>query len=207
MKFLHSDRGIHLVLGGAFFCLIYLLPFVSSVQAQPRNCDPTTMTREECLAELDKVCTFTPGPIDGGLIEGCGTNRNGKWYQELEAAFAANLTSGSAEASDQVDLTKLGINPGLDISIANPFKVNGLEVKTIEGLILAILNLLVVIMTPLLALTIIFAGFKYVTAQGNPGKVSEAHQALTYAIIGAVLVLGAITLSEVLRATLSAFRS
>jgi len=114
-------------------------------------------------------------------------------------------TSGPAPASN-VNLNNLGNNPALDVSIANPFIVNGSPVTTVEGVILAILRLLIVIVTPLIALAIILGGLKYVTARGNPQQISEAHKMITYAIIGAVLVLGAITLSEVLRSTIAAFR-
>jgi len=116
-----------------------------------------------------------------------------------------NPGTGPAPASN-VDLNNLGNNPALDVSIANPFIINGNPVTTVEGVILAILQMLIVIVTPLIALAIILGGLKYVTARGNPQQISEAHKMITYAIIGAVLVLGAITLSEVLRSTIAAFR-
>jgi hypothetical protein len=55
-----------------------------------------------------------------------------------------------------------------------------------EDLVVAILRIFITIATPIIVLFIIYAGFKYVTAQGNAQQVQEATRALTYAIVGAV---------------------
>jgi len=76
-----------------------------------------------------------------------------------------------------------------------------------EQLIVAILRIFITIATPIIVLFIIFAGFKYVTAQGNAQQVQEATRALTYAIIGAVLIIGAVAISEIIANTVGAFRA
>lgn len=77
--------------------------------------------------------------------------------------------------------------------------------KSIEELVLAVLNILIVIATPIIVLFIIYAGFLYVTAQGNAEQTKQATRALTYAIIGGVLILGAVALAEVLKNIVAAF--
>ena len=61
------------------------------------------------------------------------------------------------------------------------------------------------IATPVVVIFIILAGFKYVTAQGNPSAIQEATRALTYAIIGGVLIIGAVAISYIIRDLVTAF--
>ena len=81
-----------------------------------------------------------------------------------------------------------------------------LPFDNLQDLIVAILRIFVTIATPIIVLFIIYAGFKYVTAQGNAQQVQEATRALTNAIIGAVLILGAVAISEIIANTIGAFQ-
>ena len=51
---------------------------------------------------------------------------------------------------------------------------------------------------------IIWAGFQYVLAQGNPKKVEEAHQRLLWSLVGAGILLGAAGISSVVQNTINA---
>jgi TRAP-type C4-dicarboxylate transport system permease small subunit len=82
-----------------------------------------------------------------------------------------------------------------------------LPFNSLEELIVAILRIFITIATPIIVLFIIYAGFKYVTAQGNAQQVQEATRALTYAIIGAVLIIGAVAISEIIANTIGAFQA
>ena len=93
---------------------------------------------------------------------------------------------------------------GLQYSLQNPLAGSG--INSIEGLLTAILNVLLVIAVPIIVFFIIFAGFSYVTAQGNPEKVKTATRSLTYAIIGGVLILGATALSAIIESVVASFR-
>ena len=72
------------------------------------------------------------------------------------------------------------------------------EIGTINDLFVALLNIFIIIAIPIIVFFIILAGFKYVTAQGNATRVEEATRALTYVIIGAILVLGAVVMIEII---------
>lgn len=89
-----------------------------------------------------------------------------------------------------------------DISFDLP---NVLKFDSIETLIVGILNIIIVIAIPIIVLFIIAAGFMYVTAKGNVEQVQKATRALTYAIIGGVLILGAVALSQVVANIVGAF--
>ena len=70
---------------------------------------------------------------------------------------------------------------------------------------MAILNIVEILMIPVIVFFIILAGFKYVTARGNSTKVEEATRALTYAIIGGVLILAAGAISDIIQSTVESF--
>ncbi len=80
-------------------------------------------------------------------------------------------------------------------------------ITTIEGLLVAILNIFIIIATPIIVLFIIYAGFLYVTAQGNIQQVQQATRALTYAIIGAILVLGSVALAQIIENVVGSFKA
>jgi uncharacterized RDD family membrane protein YckC len=103
-------------------------------------------------------------------------------------------------ASAPVALFAQGDDKKLTYKLENPLKFD-----TLEGLLVGILNVLLIIAVPIIVFFLIFAGFSYVTAQGNPEKIKQASRALTYAIIGGVLILGAVAISEILQNVVESF--
>ncbi len=90
--------------------------------------------------------------------------------------------------------------------ITNQYKLNNpIKVDSIQELLNLILKLVIIIATPIVVLFIVFAGFKYVTARGNASQVEEATKALTYAIIGGVLIIGAVAISEIIKNLVNSF--
>jgi hypothetical protein len=83
---------------------------------------------------------------------------------------------------------------------------NPLSVDTLEALLQALLGIFIVLATPIIVFFIIYAGFLYVTARGNATQVQEATRALTYAIIGGVLVLGAFAITTMIGNLVASFR-
>lgn len=91
---------------------------------------------------------------------------------------------------------------------AIPVKLdNPLLVDSLEEFLIAILKLVMILMVPVMVFFIILAGFKYVTARGNATTIQEATKALTYAIIGAVIILGAVAISEMIESTVDEFKA
>lgn len=68
---------------------------------------------------------------------------------------------------------------------------NHLKVGNVQAALLAIIDILLVFALPLIIIYIMYAGYLFVTAQGNPAKVTEARSALLWAVVGGVIVLGA----------------
>jgi hypothetical protein len=91
--------------------------------------------------------------------------------------------------------------PPIKIEIPNPLKnstnsLPDLLTLIINSVILPIGGVVVVVM-------IIYSGFLYVTAQGKPDKIKTANTALLYAMIGALILLGARVLSEAIKGTIT----
>lgn len=82
---------------------------------------------------------------------------------------------------------------------------NPLQSDSLIGFFQAILDVLLIFAVPIIVFFIIFAGFKYVMARGNPGEIATANKALLYAVIGGVLILGAEVLLAVIEGTIAAF--
>ncbi len=71
--------------------------------------------------------------------------------------------------------------------------------KFVEGVLKAI----VYVALPLIALAIVWAGFKYVLARGSESAITEAHKNFTYVIIGSLLILGAWVLATLIGGTVT----
>ncbi len=56
----------------------------------------------------------------------------------------------------------------------------------------------------LIVLMIIFAGFQFVIAQGNPTKIEDAKKTLFFAIIGSAILLGSWAIAEIIKNTVTA---
>lgn len=70
------------------------------------------------------------------------------------------------------------------ICIPNPLKA-----KSFEELILNIVSFLVRIAIPIMTLMIIIGGFYFVTAGGDPQKISQGKQLIKWALIGFIIIL------------------
>jgi uncharacterized membrane protein YhaH (DUF805 family) len=81
--------------------------------------------------------------------------------------------------------------------------VNPLGEITLQEFLLAVLNAVIYIVTPVIILMIVYTGFLFIAAQGNPQKLSDARRALIWTIIGALIVLGSIALAMAIEATVA----
>lgn len=78
---------------------------------------------------------------------------------------------------------------------------NPIGTDSIQGLVSAILDVIVAIGTPIAVVFLIFSGFKFVFARGNSSKLTEARETFIWTIVGIVILLGARLLSEVVKGT------
>jgi len=87
-------------------------------------------------------------------------------------------------------------------SLGNPLNS---QFGSIPEVLLAVLNVLLIIALPIIVLYIIYAGFMYVAARGNPEQLKEANRALTFSIIGGVIVAGSFAILQIVSNLVEAF--
>jgi hypothetical protein len=80
---------------------------------------------------------------------------------------------------------------------------NPLNAPDLATLLTEILGYVTMIGGIFLTLMLVFVGFQFVTAQGNPENVSKARSTLLWTAVGGLLLLGAQALSLVISSTVS----
>ena len=95
-------------------------------------------------------------------------------------------------------LTTLLVLPVV-ILAAPPGEINVPLPVLIEGLVATILNILWSVCIVVIIIMFVIAGFKFLTAQGDPGKVAEARQSVIWGLAGATVVVLAWSIIAVVR--------
>lgn len=85
--------------------------------------------------------------------------------------------------------------------IQNPLK----GVTSIADLFYAVVNFIYSLSYAVIAIFLIISGFKFVAAQGNEDKLTDAKNTFKYTIIGAILLIGANVITEVVRNVINQF--
>jgi|SRR3989344_7955534 len=121
----------------------------------------------------------------------------------------SNHTTGYAIAADDEEFGNKGDeefgNKGvnIDVKIENPL---GPKLVDLPSFMEALLDIVLKIGVPIVALAIIYTGFLFVSAQGNSEKLTTAKKALMYTLIGAALLLGAWMLANAIVGTVDQIR-
>ncbi len=89
-----------------------------------------------------------------------------------------------------------GETPG---AITNPLG----DIDKISKLITKILEIVVQIGLPLIALAIVYTGFLFIKAQGNETQLTEAKKTLLWTVIGAGVILGAFVIQLAIEGTIT----
>lgn len=94
--------------------------------------------------------------------------------------------------------------PGTIPGTENPKKLDDPlgESTTIEGLLLSLFDIVFYIGVPVVAFFLIWSGFMFIAAQGNEEKLETAKSRLVWTIVGAILLLGAWTISQAIKGTI-----
>lgn len=75
---------------------------------------------------------------------------------------------------------------------------------TLTTLLTSVLGFVTTIGSIVVILMLVYIGFLFVTAQGEPGKLTEAKTALMWTVIGALILLGAQAIQLGITATVQA---
>lgn len=85
-------------------------------------------------------------------------------------------------------------------TLVNPLGAN----TTLMSLLQSILNFVIQIGTVIVIMMLVYVGYKFVVAQGEPGKITEARNMLLWTVIGALILLGAKVIATGIEATVNA---
>ena len=89
---------------------------------------------------------------------------------------------------------------GQVINIPNPTKAGSTLIEVLNAILN---NVIMPVAVVAVVVWIVWAGFGYILAQGNPKKIEVAHQRLLWSLIGAGILLGASGISAVVQKTIS----
>ena len=87
------------------------------------------------------------------------------------------------------------------VTIHNPLGSDTMEIK---DLLLKIMNLVATIGGIVVVFFIIYSGFKFVMARGNPAELEKARDMLLFTVIGGAILLGADVIANVVVNTVKA---
>jgi hypothetical protein len=82
--------------------------------------------------------------------------------------------------------------------------INPINSTTLEGLIKTILEGVLKIGIPIIALALIYCGFLFVAARGNSEAIGKAKDSLLYTLIGAAILLGSWAIALLITSTVKA---
>jgi len=163
-----------------FFAGILLMMLSSAHSAFAQSCKPGFVL--QYTAANEPYCQCTGSSCTGGsnsvFAQSTGSSGSGG-----SGGFGAGGSTGGLSSSGKL--------------------LNPLGFDSITEVLLAILDVLVIFMIPIIILFIIYAGFLYVTARGNQSTIETAHRTLLYAVIGGLLILGARALLAVIQGTVN----
>lgn len=120
----------------------------------------------------------------------------------LLIAFVLCLPILSLAADSNGDLSNKNSttnNNKITTTIVNPLASKGID--NINTLVKTVLEGVIRIGIPIIALAIIYSGFLFVAARGNSEKLGKAKDSLIYTLIGAAILLGAWTIAQLISET------
>lgn len=75
--------------------------------------------------------------------------------------------------------------------------------KSLEQVVLAVVNVVQILLIMATVLYLLYAGLMFVTARGEPSKITAARDALLWGMVGAALVIGAQVLVQTLQSSVN----
>jgi hypothetical protein len=151
-----------------------------------------------------QVCTLN----EGGVFKAMISNPAGFCVGFCRVLPAATQSVPNASPTQSVPNTipvqsvpnTVG-NSGTGVTLMNPLGSG----TTLNSFLLSILSIVTDVIGPIIViLMLVYVGFKFVTAQGEPGKITEARQMLMWTVVGALILLGAKAIAIGIKATVEA---
>ncbi len=97
----------------------------------------------------------------------------------------------------------IALAAGADGSSSGSSLQNPLQFGGIAEFIAGALTVMLQVALPIISLFILYAGFMFVSAQGNTEKLAAARNNFFYVVIGAILILGAWVIATLIGGTVT----
>lgn len=111
-----------------------------------------------------------------------------------------STTQGSNSSTQSSNSTTHDSGRSVLPKISNPLKF-----KDLPSLVNGIVELALKAGTIIAVLALVWVGFKFIIAQGNPGEITKAKEAFKWVIIGIAILFSAQIIVEIIKGTLSDF--
>lgn len=92
---------------------------------------------------------------------------------------------------------------GGGVKLLNPLGGPG-GAASLEELVNSVLSFVIRLGTIVVVVMMVYVGYLFVTARGNPGEISKAREALKWTVVGALILLGSQALTAGIIATVRA---
>src|SRR3989344_1240611 len=110
-----------------------------------------------------------------------------------------SVTCGATSNTNQAQ-QNANTNTGQVVKLINPLQGGG----NLESFLNSILAVVIRIGTIIVILMMVYVGYLFVAARGEPGEITKAKQALLWTVVGALILLGAQVISYGIQATVQA---
>lgn len=154
-----------------------------------------------------QVCTLLEGGVPKAMISNPAGFCVGICRVLPATAPPVQTNPGSNSLLTNPGSNQLQTNPGSTsntnpgVTLMNPLGAG----TTLNSFLLNILSIVTDVIGPIVViLMLVYVGFKFVTAQGEPGKITEARQMLMWTVVGALILLGAKAIAIGIKATVEA---
>ncbi len=97
--------------------------------------------------------------------------------------------------------TEIGPTTGPNVQLVNPL---GSGASSLPALVSEIMQFVVRIGAIVVIFRLVYTGYLFVTARGNPGEIGKAKENLKWVVIGALVLLGAQAIALGIQATVQA---
>jgi len=114
----------------------------------------------------------------------------------VTAVPAAGLAQSSSVSVDNTKAVSTGTT-----KLENPLK----GVDSIGDFVYLVINFVYSLSYAVIAIFLIISGFKFVAAQGKPDALDDAKKTFKYTIIGAILLIAASVITEVVKTVIYKF--
>ena len=144
---------------------------------------PAALLAQTTTAGTTTGTTMSTGTTGGGTTGGT----------------AGTMSTGTTGTGTTGSTATTGTTQALSFNVPNPLGTTS-DLNTILG---KVLDAIVLLLTPVITIMLLYSGFLFVTAQGQPEELSKAKTTLMYTLIGAAIVLGAKGLELVIQNTVN----